>query len=117
MSTINESGLVLLQEIENKHLMADLIRQLNKDSQLAGLDIHFETSSPSEKLVKQLYDVLVNLMTYDFGNYLNFLYRIDLPEHNVKSIPESEPKQIARIVTWLVLKREWQKVAFRNKSQ
>ena len=117
MSAINQSSLVFLQEIENKHLLLDLIQQLNKDSQLAGLDVHFDASSTSGKLVKELYDVLVNLMCNDFRNYLNFLYRIDISEQNVKSITETDPEQIAKIVTLLVLKREWQKVTFRNKSQ
>jgi len=112
-----KEAIQLIDEIKSQELIQDLIVQLNKDAHLSGLDVHFSTSSTSEKLVKELYDVLVNLMTDDFRNYLNFLYRIDLSEQNVKSIPETEPKQIAKIVTLLVLKREWQKVAFRNKSQ
>ena len=112
-----KEAIQLIDEIKSQELIQDLIVQLNKDANLSGLDVHFATSSTSEKLVKELYDVLVNLMTDDFRNYLNFLYRIDLSEQNVKSIQETEPKQIAKIVTLLVLKREWQKVAFRNKSQ
>jgi len=112
-----KKAIQLIDQIKSPELVQDLIVQLNKDANLSGLDVHFATSSTSEKLVKELYDVLVNLMTDDFRNYLNFLYRIDLSEQNVKSIQETEPKQIAKIVTLLVLKREWQKVAFRNKSQ
>jgi len=107
----------LIDEIKSQELFQDLIVQLNKDADLSGLDVHFTSSTTSEKLVKDLYDVLLNLMTYDFSTYLSFLYRIDLSEHTVKSIQETEPKQIAKLVTLLVLKREWQKVAFRNKSQ
>ena len=112
-----KKAIQLIDQIKSPELVQDLIVQLNKDANLSGLDVHFATSSTSEKLVKELNDVLVNLMTDDFRNYLNFLYRIDLSEQNVKSIQETEPKQIAKIVTLLVLKREWQKVAFRNKSQ
>ena len=112
-----KKAIQLIDQIKSPELVQDLIVQLNKDANLSGLDVHFATSSTSEKLVKELYDVLVNLMTDDFRNYLNFLYRIDLSEQNVKSIQETEPKQIAKKVTFLVLKREWQKVAFRNKSQ
>ena len=112
-----KEAIQLIDEINSQELIQDLIVQLNKDAQLSGLDVHFDSSSTSEKLVKELFDVLVNLMTNDFRNYLNFLYRIDLSEQIVKSIPETEPKQISKIVTLLVLKREWQKVALRNKSQ
>ena len=107
----------LIDEIKSQELFQDLIVQLNKDADLSGLDVHFTSSTTSEKLVNDLYDVLLNLMTYDFRTYLSFLYRIDLSENTVKSIQETEPKQIAKLVTLLVLKREWQKVAFRNKSQ
>ena len=112
-----KEAIQLIDEIKSQELIQDLIVQLNKDAHLSGLDVHFDTSGTSEKLVKELYDFLVNLMTDDFRNYLNFLYRIDLSEQNVKSIPETEPIKIAKIITLMVLKREWQKVAFRNKSQ
>ena len=106
-----------MDQIESVQLLHELIMQLNKDAELTGLDINFATSSTPKDLVKELYQILVNLMTQDFQSYLNFLYRIDLSEQHLRSIPETEPKQIAAIVTLLVLKREWQKVSFRNKTQ
>ena len=113
----DRDAIQLIDEIKSQQLLHELVVQLNKDADLSGLEVNFSSSSTPEKLVKQLYNVLVDLMTNDFRAYLNFLYRIDLSEQKLKSIPETEPKQIAEIVTFLVLKREWQKVAFRNKSQ
>lgn len=107
----------LIDEINSQQLLRELVEQLNKDADLSGVEVKFNSTITAEKLVKQLYNVLVDLMNNDFRTYLNFLYRIDLSEQKLKSIPETEPKQIAKIVTLLVLKREWQKVAFRNKSQ
>ena len=107
----------LIDEINSQQLLRELVEQLNKDTDLSGVEVKFNSTITAEKLVKQLYNVLVDLMNNDFRTYLNFLYRIDLSEQKLKSIPETEPKQIAKIVTLLVLKREWQKVAFRNKSQ
>ena len=107
----------LIDEINSQQLLRELVEQLNKDTDLSGIEVKFNSTITAEKLVKQLYNVLVDLMNNDFRTYLNFLYRIDLSEQKLKSIPETEPKQIAKIVTLLVLKREWQKVAFRNKSQ
>ena len=107
----------LIDKINSQQLLRELVEQLNKDADLSGVEVKFNSTITAEKLVKQLYNVLVDLMNNDFRTYLNFLYRIDLSEQKLKSIPETEPKQIAEIVTLLVLKREWQKVAFRNKSQ
>jgi len=115
---MGDSGAIqLINEIKSQELLHELVVQLNKDADLSGLEVNFATSITTERLVKQLYDLLVDVMTNDFRTYLNFLYRIDLSEQKVKSIPETEVKQIAEKVTFLVLKREWQKVAFRNKSQ
>lgn len=107
----------LIDEIKSQQLLQELVVQLNKDADLSGLEVIFDTSITAERLVKQLYHALVDVMTNDFQTYLNFLYRIDLSEQKVRSIPETEVKEIAEKVTLLILKREWQKIAFRNKSQ
>ena len=109
--------IVLFELIEAQNLVPSLIKQLNKDMDLSGLDFHFEKSIQMNDLVIQLYELLVKLMAFDFGKYLNFLYRIDIPENRLKNIIEIDPKLIAKKVTFLVLKREWQKISFRNKSQ
>lgn len=116
MSIINESGLVFLREIENKHLMVDLIRQLNKDSQLAGLDFELEEKAQAEEIIAKLQSYLLHIITNDFGTYLNLLYRVDLSEKKMKAIQETSPIKIAQAVTQMVLEREWQKVWFKNKN-
>jgi len=113
----NKEAIQLIDQIKSEQLLHELIMQLNKDADLTGLDVHFPISSTPENLLKELYQVLLNLMTQDFQSYLNFLYRIDLSEKGLRSNPETDPKQIAAVVTLLVLKREWQKVSFRNKTR
>ena len=105
----------LLKKIESQDLMVPFIEQLNKDAHLAGLEIKFETNLSSAQLVGDLYQILLQLITADFGGYLNYLYRIDVPERAMQSIIDSEPESIIKQVTYLVLKREWQKVSLRNK--
>ena len=43
------------------------------------------------------------------------LYIIDVPEEQIKSLDGSDLVELAEQVAFLVLKREWQKVWFRNK--
>ncbi len=109
--------IALFEQIESAQLLGSLIRQLNKDANLSGLDFHCNESTSPDDLVNQVYDLLVHLMTVDFKTYLNFLYRIDISEHTLRAISDTDPKRIAEKVTILVLKREWQKVSFRNRSQ
>lgn len=111
----NKKAIQLIDQIKSEELLHELIMQLNKDADLTGLDVHFDISSTPKNLLKELYDILLNLMTQDFQSYLNFLYRIDVSEKSLRSMPETDPKQIAATVTLMVLKREWQKVSFRNK--
>jgi hypothetical protein len=55
------------------------------------------------------------LIQYKFAEYLNLLYIVDVPEDQVKKLDGSDIAELAKQVAFLVLKREWMKVWFRNK--
>ena len=114
-----ESGeeLILLKQIESYDLLGKLIQQITKDAELAGAIFTCDKDISAKELVHKMYVFLFQLIATDFGTYLNFLYRVDIPERAVKSITEIEPKLIVKEVTIMVLQREWQKVRFRNKNQ
>lgn len=117
MATKNNTSLLLLEEIENKHLLIELIRQLNKDLKLAGLSLQLTEDIRAKELVSELRYILLGMITDNFGDYLNFLYRVDVSENNLKTLKEIDPEKIATAVTQMVLEREWQKVWFRNKNR
>jgi len=114
-----ESGeeLILLKQIESHDLLGNLIQQITKDADLAGTIFACDKDISAKELVHRMYVFLFQLISTDFGTYLNFLYRVDIPERAIKSITEIEPELIAKEVTIMVLQREWQKVWFRNKNQ
>lgn len=107
---------VLLEQIESYDLLGNLILQITKDADLAGAKFTCDHCISGKELVHEIYDFLFQLITTDFGTYLNFLYRVDIPEKALKSITEIEPGLIVKEVTLMVLQREWQKVWFRNKN-
>lgn len=111
-----EESLALIRQIESKQSIRELIKQIKKDAILSGIDFDLEEGLSSEKLILYIYDLLYNLLINDFGSYLNFLYRVDISEHTLKSIDETDPKKIAEIVTLLLLQREWKKIYFRNRN-
>ena len=117
MTMESPGEIALIEQIESHDLLKNLIQQITKDADLAGAMFVCDKDISAKELVLEMYVFLFQLMTADFGTYLNFLYRVDIPEKTLKSITETEPELIAKHVSLLVLKREWQKVWFRNKSQ
>jgi hypothetical protein len=63
----------------------------------------------------QLHEKIYRLIQYKFAEYLNLLYIIDVPEETVKQLDGSDLVELSEQVAFLILKREWMKVWFRNR--
>ncbi|QLE01112.1 hypothetical protein HX109_05860 [Galbibacter sp. BG1] len=105
----------LLQVASEEKLYKKLVLQLNKDLKLANHEEEFALDISAEKLKRDLHEIIYILINERFADYLNFLYIIDVPEKQVKSLDGNDVVQLSEEVTFLVLKREWQKVWFKNK--
>jgi len=106
---------LLLSEAEKENLYLELIKQINKDFNLANEGIDFPMSIPANELKIQLHEKIYRLIQYKFAEYLNLLYIIDVAEDQIKKLDGSDIVQLSEQVAFLILKREWQKVWFRNK--
>jgi hypothetical protein len=106
---------LLLEEAEKEALYLKLIEQINKDFNLANEGIDFPMSISPEELKIQLHEKIYRLIQYKFAEYLNLLYIIDVSEDQIKKLDGSDLVVLAEQVAFLILKREWQKVWFRNK--
>jgi hypothetical protein len=104
---------LLISEAEKEALYLKLIEQMNKDFNLANEAIDFPMSMSPEELKLQLHEKIYRLIQYKFAEYLNLLYIIDVSEEQIKKLDGSVV--LAEQVSFLILKREWQKVWFRNK--
>ena len=113
----SKEELVLLKQIESYDLLGKLIQQVHKDADLAGASFICEQGISAKEFISEIYSFLFKFKNTDFGTYLNFLYRVDIPESALKSITEIEAELIVKEVTNHVLQRECQKVWFRNKNQ
>lgn len=105
----------LLAEAEKENLYLKLIEQLNKDFNLANEPVDFPMSTKPHELKVQLHEKIYRLIQYKFAEYLNLLYIIDVPEDQVRKLDGSDLIDLSEQVSFLILKREWQKVWFRNK--
>ena len=105
----------LLSEAEKENLYLKLIEQINKDFNLANEPIDFPLSTSPEELKIQLHEKIFRLIQFKFAEYLNLLYIIDVSENEIKKLDGSDLVNLSENVAFLILKREWQKVWFRNK--
>ncbi len=105
----------LFLEAQQSNLYEKLIVQINKDFNLANETIDFPSSTKPEELKVQLHEKIYRLIQYKFAEYLNLLYIIDVPEDQIKQLDGSDLVELSEQVSFLILKREWQKVWFRNK--
>jgi hypothetical protein len=105
----------LLIEAEKENLYQKLIEQINKDFNLANEPIDIPQNTSAEELKTMLHEKVYRLIQYKFAEYLNLLYIIDVSESEIKKLDGSDISALSGQVAFLILKREWQKVWFRNK--
>lgn len=105
----------LIEEANQLDLYKKLIFQLNKDFLLANIDLDFHEDILPSSLKLILHETVYKLIQEKFAEYLNLLYIIDVSEKEVKVLDGDDILKLSENVTLLILKREWQKVWFRNK--
>jgi hypothetical protein len=105
----------LFKNAKHENLYENLVKQLNKDFQLANLNECFKLPINSIQLKSELRKTVLNLITNKYDDYLNFLYRVDVPEKELLAIKSDHLETVTNQITFLILKREYQKVWFRSK--
>lgn len=105
----------LIDEANKLDLYKKLVVQLNKDFQLANIDLNFHEAILPSSLKLLLHKTIYKLIQEKFIDYLNLLYIIDVPEKQVKALDGEDTLKLSEDVSFLILKREWQKVWFKNK--
>lgn len=104
----------LISQAEEEHLYFKLIEQVNKDFGLANENIDIPSSVLPFEFKTKIQEKVLYLIQHKFTEYLNLLYIIDVPEDQIKKLDGSDLDQLTEHVTFLILKREWQKVWFRK---
>ncbi|HSD15446.1 MAG TPA: hypothetical protein VLB74_12415 [Flavobacterium sp.] len=106
---------LLLSEAQKEALYVKLVEQINKDFTFANETVDFPVAITPIDLKVQLHEKIYRLIQHKFAEYLNLLYIIDVPEDQVKKLDGSDLVDLSEQVVFLILKREWQKVWFRNR--
>jgi hypothetical protein len=104
----------LISQAEEEHLYFKLIEQVNKDFALANEPLDVPASIFPFEFKNLVQEKIYKLIQHKFAEYLNLLYIIDVSEEQIKKLDGSDLVELSEKVTFLVMKREWQKVWFRN---
>lgn len=104
----------LITEANQLELYSKLILQLNKDLALANIDMEFADDVLPTSLKLLLHEKIYKLIQEKFMDYLNLLYIIDVSEEKIKQLDGNDTLLMSENVMFLILKREWQKVYYRN---
>lgn len=105
----------VMDQAHKWELYAKLVDQLNKDLALANVDLEFDSEVLPTSLKLLLHEEVYRLIQHKFMDYLNLLYIVDVSEEKIKQLDGNDAIQLAENVTFLILKREWQKVFYRNR--
>ena len=105
----------LLKQASKEELYQKLIFQLNKDFLYANIELNLDEDILPSSLKLILHETIFKLIQEKFADYLNLLYIIDVSEEKIKQLNGSDTLKLSEQVAFLILKREWQKVWFRNK--
>ncbi|MGB5819533.1 MAG: hypothetical protein WBG90_08610 [Saonia sp.] len=109
------NSLELLESAHAQNLYDPLIAQLLKDFNLANVPIDFSLDVEPSDLKATLQEKIYFLILEKFTDYLNLLYVIDVPEKAFKEISALDVVEVAEQVSFLIFKREWEKVWFKAK--
>jgi len=105
----------LLQNAQEGKLYTKLVIQLKKDFGLANIAVDLADDVNPKDLQTFLHEKIYYLILEKFTDYLNLLYIIDVPEKAFKQIQVTDVVEVAEQVSFLVLRRELQKVWLKEK--
>ena len=105
----------LLHLAREQSLFQNIVRQLEKDFLLANVVWDTPKNIDSEQLIAALREKIYYLIMERFQVFLNVLYVIDVPEKEFHDLAITDAVAVADQMAFLILKREYQKVWFRNR--
>ncbi|PKP40373.1 MAG: hypothetical protein CVT96_09105 [Bacteroidetes bacterium HGW-Bacteroidetes-13] len=94
-------------------VLIQICNQLNKDLNRAGFFEQIDEVANPQLLKKQLEAVLQKHLSADSKKITNLLYAVDVPETELTTLLSDQTVELRTALTWLILKRTWQKINIR----
>ncbi|MEL7268030.1 MAG: hypothetical protein AAGL34_00490 [Bacteroidota bacterium] len=102
----------LLQHAQSKQLFEPLVEQVIKDFGLVGVALNIPEPWKAKAFSERLTEKLYLLIMEQHREYVNLLYRMDIPEKELGPY-KSDTVEEAKRMTIIVLNRALRKVRFR----
>jgi hypothetical protein len=99
----------LLDNAINVNLYDDLLKQINKDLMLANIKMAISLDCSPKELIVALDNLVEHLINNDFDSFLNFLYRIDLPEDKIIQLSKKQSRNLHKFYLFFNLKKRVEK--------
>ena len=115
MALVYKDSLELLEGTVKENLYPGLLTQLQKDFELANVALKEISNLEPKDLIGILKEKIYLLILENFTDYLNLLYIVDVPEKAFKELKITDVVEVSEQVTFLILKRERQKVWMKKK--
>ncbi|WP_339838563.1 hypothetical protein [uncultured Maribacter sp.] len=113
LNVMNSNQLLVLAN--DSTLIEDLTYQIEKDFGLANISLKLPLKFDAQTFIAAIREKVYYLMMEHFSEYLNLLYVVDIPESQFQQIEITDAVEVADQMTFLILKREYQKVWYRNR--
>ncbi len=113
----NNNIIQLIDQVQKENLLLKLVQQINKDVNLVDSNFYLSENSTPQNIILNLQKLLIDLISNNFSDYVNLLYRIDISEKEIVKIQDLEVNALTEKAAILILRKEWQKVWFKRKYQ
>ncbi|WP_276389450.1 hypothetical protein [Eudoraea chungangensis] len=104
----------LIELAKSKDLYKALLRQLTKDFSLANIELDLDLTTEPRELKRILLNEVQRLIEEEKEQFVNLLYIVDLPENYFINNANKNVLTTSEELTFLILKRIWQKVWYKN---
>ena len=113
MSEARDKSIAVVNKCAQHKMLDKLITQIQKDLLRAGV-VHNFFNLSEENLFDALKSILNMLITDKRDSLYAFLYAVDVSEASIRAIVEHNAMIEVEQLTYLILKREYMKIAYRE---
>lgn len=105
----------VIKYTQSQGLYDALVAQVKRDFTRVNLELTLCQNPKAKELQTVIREKLYFLSMERFPEYLNVMYAVDIPERAFKNLDITDAVDAAEQVTFLLLKRELQKVELKEK--
>ncbi len=109
------NSLALLRQAESDKLYHKLLLQLDKDFKLANIPIEIISPITPQELVSLLREKIYRLIMENVTKCLDLFYIVDIPEAALAELEGEDAVEKAEYLSFLLLKRTWKKVWYKER--